>query len=118
MTHAEMRDVFDEWNGAELDSYLVEITTKGIRSHQLYCSGVRVRTLTCWCGFTVLERKDDQFDPKRDLLDMILDTAEQKGTGRWTAEAAFELGVPSYLISQSVFARVLSGYKVPMLSHA
>jgi 6-phosphogluconate dehydrogenase len=62
----------------------------------------------------VLERKDDQFDPKRDLLDMILDTAEQKGTGRWTAEAAFELGVPSYLISQSVFARVLSGYKVPM----
>ena len=60
----------------------------------------------------VLERKDDQFDPQRDLLDVILDTAEQKGTGRWTAEAAFELGVPTYLISQSVFARILSGYKV------
>jgi 6-phosphogluconate dehydrogenase len=60
----------------------------------------------------VLERKDDEFDPQRDLLDVILDTAEQKGTGRWTAEAAFELGVPTYLISQSVFARILSGYKV------
>ncbi|ELR22893.1 phosphogluconate dehydrogenase (decarboxylating), Cterminal domain containing protein [Acanthamoeba castellanii str. Neff] len=87
MTHAEMRDVFDKWNGAELDSYLIDISTK------------------------VLERKDDEFDPQRDLLDVILDTAEQKGTGRWTAEAAFELGVPTYLISQSVFARILSGYK-------
>lgn len=110
MTHAEMRDVFDKWNGAELDSYLIDISTKGANKNNVVislcaCSDVR------WL-VVVLERKDDEFDPQRDLLDVILDTAEQKGTGRWTAEAAFELGVPTYLISQSVFARILSGYKV------
>lgn len=79
----EIADVFDEWNAGELDSFLVEITAKVLR----------------------------QTDAKtgQPLVDLILDEAEQKGTGRWTVKSALDLGVPVTGIAEAVFARALSG---------
>ncbi len=79
----EIADVFDEWNKSELDSFLVEITAK------------------------VLRQKDAKTD--KPLVDVILDEAEQKGTGRWTVKSALDLGVPVTGIAEAVFARALSG---------
>lgn len=76
--------VFEQWNKTELDSYLIEITAK------------------------VLARREEDGSP---LVDRILDSAGQKGTGKWTSEAALELGVPLTLISEAVFARGLSARK-------
>ncbi|XP_076618417.1 phosphogluconate dehydrogenase [Colletes latitarsis] len=76
----EMSKVFDEWNKGELDSFLIEITRD------------------------ILKYKD----AKGYLLERIRDTAGQKGTGKWTAIAALEYGVPVTLIGESVFARCLS----------
>ncbi len=84
MTNEEMHETFAEWNKGDLDSYLVEITRD------------------------ILAKKDD--DGKY-VLDYILDTAGQKGTGKWTAIAALDQGVPLTLIGESVFARCLSAQK-------
>ena len=84
MTNEEMHETFAEWNKGDLDSYLVEITRD------------------------ILAKKGD--DGKY-VLDYILDTAGQKGTGKWTAIAALDQGVPLTLIGESVFARCLSAQK-------
>src|SRR6185312_11446649 len=82
-TAGEIADVFDEWNTGDLDSFLVEITAQVLR----------------------------QTDAKtgKPLVDVILDEAEQKGTGRWTVKSALDLGVPVTGIAEAVFARALSG---------
>jgi len=84
MTPDEMHEVFKEWNKGELDSYLIEITRD------------------------ILGFKDEDGKP---LVERILDTAGQKGTGKWTAVAALDQGVPLTLIGEAVFARCLSAQK-------
>jgi 6-phosphogluconate dehydrogenase len=84
MTAGEMHEVFSQWNKGDLESYLVEITRD------------------------ILNFKDTDGKP---LVDKILDTAGQKGTGKWTGIAALELGVPLTLIGEAVFARILSSQK-------
>lgn len=84
MTADEMHLVFKEWNKGELDSYLIEITRD------------------------ILAFKDEDGKP---LVDKILDTAGQKGTGKWTGVAALDLGIPLTLIGEAVFARCLSAVK-------
>jgi len=84
MTADEMHDTFVEWNKGDLDSYLIEITRD------------------------ILGFKDENGDP---LVEKILDTAGQKGTGKWTGVAALDLGIPLTLIGESVFARCLSAQK-------
>ncbi|RVW04242.1 NADP-dependent phosphogluconate dehydrogenase [Rhodococcus xishaensis] len=76
-------DVFTEWNAGDLESYLVEITAE------------------------VLRQKDAKTG--KPLVDVIVDAAEQKGTGRWTVKSALDLGVPVTGIAEAVFARALSG---------
>jgi 6-phosphogluconate dehydrogenase len=80
----EFAEIFTEWNKGELDSYLIEISA------------------------TIFGKKDEDGSP---LLDHILDTAGQKGTGKWTAISALDLGMPVTLIGESVFARCLSAIK-------
>jgi 6-phosphogluconate dehydrogenase len=82
---AEIGDRFDSWNRTELESFLIEISAR------------------------VLAKVDDATG--RPLVDVILDAAEQKGTGRWTAQNALELGVPLTGITEAVFARTLSALK-------
>ena len=84
MSAPEMSEVFAEWNRGELDSYLVEITRD------------------------ILAYKDADGSP---IVDKILDTAGQKGTGKWTGIAALDEGVPLTLIGEAVFARCLSAMK-------
>ena len=84
MTPDAMAAVFAEWNKGELDSYLIEITAE------------------------ILAMKDEDGSP---LIDKILDTAGQKGTGKWTAVTALDEGVPLTLIAEAVFARYLSSDK-------
>jgi len=84
LTADEFAEVFSEWNKGELDSYLIEISA------------------------TIFAKKDDDGQP---MLDKILDTAGQKGTGKWTAISALDLGQPVTLIGESVFARCLSALK-------
>ncbi len=83
MTTREMHEVFAEWNEGELDSYLVEIT-RDILGYE---------------------------ENGEALVESILDTAGQKGTGKWTGVAALELGIPLTLIGEAVFARCLSAQK-------
>ncbi len=85
LTNAELGQVYTEWNEGELDSYLIEITAK------------------------IFGKRDEETG--RDLVDVILDRAAQKGTGKWTSQNALDLGVPLPLITESVFARVLSSLK-------
>jgi 6-phosphogluconate dehydrogenase len=80
----EFYNVFADWNQGELDSYLIEIS-----SH-------------------IFAKKDDDGQP---IIDKILDTAGQKGTGKWTVFSALDLGQPVTLIGESVFARCLSALK-------
>lgn len=80
----EQHEVFKKWNQGVLDSYLIEITTD------------------------ILAYKDEDGSP---LVEKILDTAGQKGTGKWTAVTALELGIPLTLIGESVFSRCLSAQK-------
>ncbi|MEA4829946.1 MAG: NADP-dependent phosphogluconate dehydrogenase, partial [Enterococcus thailandicus] len=82
----EMAEIFKEWNQGELDSYLIEITAD------------------------ILTRKDDEGTGKP-IVDVILDAAGNKGTGKWTSQSALDLGVPLPLITESVFARYISAYK-------
>ena len=84
MTPQQMSEVFSEWNQGELDSYLIEITRD------------------------ILAYTDTDGSP---IVDNILDTAGQKGTGKWTAISALDNGVPLTLIGESVFARALSSLK-------
>ena len=84
MSAFEIHEVFNKWNEGELNSYLIEITSD------------------------ILAFKDDDGQP---LVDSILDTAGQKGTGKWTGIAALELGIPLTLIGEAVFARCLSAMK-------
>ena len=84
MSADEMHEMFKKWNTEELDSYLIEITSD------------------------ILAFRDENGQP---LVEKILDTAGQKGTGKWTGVAALELGVPLTLIGESVFARCLSAQK-------
>ena len=84
MSADEMHEVFAEWNRGDLDSYLIEITRD------------------------ILGHKDKDGTP---LVDKILDTAGQKGTGKWTSVTALDLGMPLTLISEAVFARILSAMK-------
>ncbi|MGM0941844.1 MAG: NADP-dependent phosphogluconate dehydrogenase [Bacillota bacterium] len=81
----ELHEVFSEWNKGELDSYLIEITAD------------------------IFTKKDE--DTGQPLVDVILDTAGQKGTGKWTSKNALDLGVPLPLITESVFARFISAMK-------
>ena len=83
MTPAEMHEVFADWNKGELDSYLIEITRD------------------------ILAYEEDG----EALVEKILDTAGQKGTGKWTGIAALELGIPLTLIGEAVSARFLSAQK-------
>jgi 6-phosphogluconate dehydrogenase len=80
----ELHEVFADWNRGELDSYLIEITAE------------------------IFKKKDEDGTP---LIDKILDTAGQKGTGKWTGISALELGTPVTLIGEAVFARCLSALK-------
>ena len=84
LTADELAEVFTEWNKGELDSYLIEIS-----SH-------------------IFAKKDEDGTP---LVDKILDTAGQKGTGKWTVFSSLDLGQPVTLIGESVFARCLSALK-------
>jgi 6-phosphogluconate dehydrogenase len=85
MGAAELAEVFARWNQGDLDSFLIETTAE------------------------VLRKVDEATG--RPLVDVILDEAEQKGTGRWTVQSALELGVPVTGITEAVFARVLSSQK-------
>jgi len=80
----ELHKIFAEWNKGELDSYLIEITAE------------------------IFTKKDDDGAP---LVDKILDTAGQKGTGKWTVVSALDTGMPVTLIGEAVFARCLSAMK-------
>src|ERR1035437_5235771 len=84
LTADELHDVFAEWNKGELDSYLIEISRD------------------------IFAKKDEDGKP---IVDKILDAAGQKGTGKWTAISALDLGQPLTLIGESVFARCLSALK-------
>ncbi len=86
LSNAQLKDVFTEWNGGELKSFLIEITTKVIAF-------------------------PDPDDSRRSLVDMILDKAGQKGTGKWTTQSALDLGVPIPTITAAVDARGLSSLK-------
>ena len=85
MTPPEMSDVFAKWNEGELDSYLIQITSD------------------------ILAKTDDE--TRRPMVDVILDTAGQKGTGKWASITALDLGQPLTLIGEAVFARYLSAMK-------
>ncbi|WP_026576078.1 NADP-dependent phosphogluconate dehydrogenase [Bacillus sp. UNC438CL73TsuS30] len=81
----ELHEVFKEWNEGELDSYLIEITAD------------------------IFSKKDPETG--KPLVEVILDTAGQKGTGKWTSQSALDLGVPLSIITESVFSRFLSALK-------
>ena len=85
MTPAEMHTVFKEWNEGELDSYLVEITRD------------------------ILAYVDQETG--KPMVDVILDTAGQKGTGKWTSQSALDMGTPAPTVAEAVFARFISAIK-------
>ncbi|MEX3977568.1 NADP-dependent phosphogluconate dehydrogenase [Paraburkholderia sp. EG287A] len=85
LSNEELGKVYTEWNEGELDSYLIEITSK------------------------IFGKKDEETG--KDLVDVILDRAAQKGTGKWTSQNALDIGAPLPLITEAVFARVLSSLK-------
>ena len=85
LSNAELGKVYADWNQGELDSYLIAITA------DIFC------------------KKDP--DTGKDMVDIILDRAAQKGTGKWTSQSALDLAVPLPLITESVFARLLSALK-------
>lgn len=85
LSNAELYDVFDEWNRGELQSYLIEISRD------------------------IFSVKDDL--ASGDLVDKVLDSAGAKGTGKWMSQLALDLGVPSTLVTQAVFARCISAIK-------
>ncbi|KRM88299.1 NADP-dependent phosphogluconate dehydrogenase [Lacticaseibacillus thailandensis] len=86
MSVEEIADVFKEWSKGELSSYLIDITAE------------------------ILTRKDDLGSDKP-IVDLILDEAGNKGTGKWSSQSALELGVPQSVITESVYARYISAMK-------
>jgi 6-phosphogluconate dehydrogenase len=85
MTPAEMHEVFKVWNEGELDSYLIEITRD------------------------ILAYVDEETG--QPMVDLILDTAGQKGTGKWTSQSALDMGAPAPTVAEAVFARFMSAVK-------
>lgn len=85
LSNAELSEVYTEWNQGELDSYLIEITAQ------------------------IFRKRDDKTGEA--LVDVVLDRAAQKGTGKWTSQSALDLGAPLPLITEAVFARVISALK-------
>ena len=85
LTAKELHNVFSDWNKGELDSYLIEITAD------------------------IFTKTDDETG--KPLVDVILDKAGQKGTGKWTSQSTLDLGVPLSIITESVFARFISAMK-------
>jgi len=85
MTPDEMHEIFIEWNQEELNSYLIEITAN------------------------IMVKKDEKTG--QPLINVILDTAGQKGTGKWASQAALDLGIPAQTIAEAVFARTMSALK-------
>ncbi|WP_034345277.1 decarboxylating NADP(+)-dependent phosphogluconate dehydrogenase [Deinococcus misasensis] len=85
LSNSEIAEIFSEWNTGELDSFLIEITAD------------------------ILTKKDEETG--KDLVDVILDTAGQKGTGKWTSVYALDVGSPSSTIAEAVFARCISALK-------
>ncbi|NOJ69553.1 NADP-dependent phosphogluconate dehydrogenase [Paenibacillus alvei] len=81
----QLHDIFSEWNKGELDSYLIEITAD------------------------IFSKTDPETG--KPMVDVILDSAGQKGTGKWTSQSALDLGVPLSIITESVFARFISAMK-------
>lgn len=81
----ELHNIFKEWNSGELDSYLIEITTD------------------------IFAQYDEETG--KPMVDVILDSAGQKGTGKWTSQSSLDLGVPLSMITESVFSRFLSAMK-------
>jgi 6-phosphogluconate dehydrogenase len=86
LTNDELHVVYNKWNQGELKSYLIEITAQ------------------------IFLQRDDKTDKR--LIDMILDEAKQKGTGKWTSWGAMDLQVPTPTVDTAVMMRDLSGYKV------
>jgi 6-phosphogluconate dehydrogenase len=84
LSHDELHEVFAGWNEGKLDSYLIEITRD------------------------IMAVRDEDGEP---LLEKILDTAGQKGTGKWTAISSLDLGMPVTLVAEAVYARILSALK-------
>lgn len=91
LSYEEMQVTFNDWRKTELDSYLIDITTD------------------------ILGYKDTDGQP---LVEKILDTAGQKGTGKWTGINALDLGIPLTLITESVFARCVSSFKAQRVEAA
>jgi 6-phosphogluconate dehydrogenase len=87
LSNDELYDVFDTWNRGELESYLIEITRD------------------------IFSVKDDSSDGEGYLVDKILDVAGAKGTGKWMSQLALDLGVPSTMVTEAVYARGLSALK-------
>ncbi|MEM9703245.1 MAG: decarboxylating NADP(+)-dependent phosphogluconate dehydrogenase, partial [Planctomycetota bacterium] len=85
LSNEELYDVFADWNRGDLASYLIEITRD------------------------IFSAKDEETG--QDLVDVILDVAKQKGTGKWMAQHALDLGVPTTLITEAVYARCLAAQK-------
>ncbi len=85
LTTDEMHTIFNEWNRGELESYLIEITGN------------------------IMAKKDSETG--KPMIHVILDTAGQKGTGKWTSQAALDLGIPAQTIAEAVFARFMSAIK-------
>ena len=85
MTPPEMHEVFSEWNRGDLNSYLIEITAD------------------------ILAKTDPE--TRKPMVDIILDRAGQKGTGKWTSQSALDLGIPAPTIAEAVFARCISAIR-------
>src|SRR5690625_3766123 len=85
LSNDEIAAIFKEWNEGELDSFLIELTADA------------------------LTKKDAETG--KPVIDIILDRAGNKGTGKWTSQSALDLGVPLPLITESVFARYISAMK-------
>ncbi|MGP1947010.1 MAG: NADP-dependent phosphogluconate dehydrogenase [Arsenophonus sp. NC-PG7-MAG3] len=92
LNNEELANIFTEWNKGELNSYLIEITAD------------------------IFHKKEEQTGNY--LIDLILDEADNKGTGKWTSQSALDLGVPATLITESVFARYLSFLKAQRVAAA
>lgn len=92
LTNPELHEVFDSWNRAELNAFLVEITAE------------------------IFAQRDDRADSW--LVDSILDTAKQKGTGKWTSQDALDLGIPTPSIDVAVTGRYLSALKMERITAA
>ena len=86
LTNDDLHEVFTQWNEGDLDSFLIEITAQ------------------------IFEKKDD-LDTDDYLVDRVLDKAAQKGTGKWTAQNALDMGIPVTAITEAVYARSLSAFK-------